>query len=207
MARFEYAPGTGDAPNRPTCARTRPVWRCSSSFASADKPVETNRPALPEHDQEDVLSHRHTRKHDQKKGQKNVGRTQHHTKPQIVVAVVGVIPVAIGTAGVVLRIVPRAAAHDLSRLPDRALPPGEPILAQNRVFGPPGEVSPGPPPESEWPEEQSTEHPRPELRNRGRTQHHTKPQTVEAVVGVKPVAIGTAGADLRIVPRAAAHDP
>ena len=60
----------------------------------------------------------------QKKGRKNVGRTQHHPKTDVVVAVVGVIPVANGTARVVPVVVPRAAAHELSRPPDRMSPPG-----------------------------------------------------------------------------------
>ena len=60
----------------------------------------------------------------QKNGEKYVGRTQHHPKPQIVVAIVGLIPVAIGAARVVMVVVPRAAANELSRLPGRVQAPG-----------------------------------------------------------------------------------
>ena len=52
-------------------------------------------------------------------GGKNVGRPQHHPKTDVVVPVVGVIPVAVGAPGVVAIVVPRAATHDLPRPPDR----------------------------------------------------------------------------------------
>jgi hypothetical protein len=69
---------------------------------------------------------------DQKKGQKNVGTTQHHSKTLVVVPVVGLPPVAIRTARVVSMVVPRTAAHDLSRPPDWMLPPSEAMIAQKR---------------------------------------------------------------------------
>jgi hypothetical protein len=61
-------------------------------------------------------SRRPALRRDQKKGWKNVGRTQHHPKTQVVVPIVGLIPVAVRTARVVWIVVPGAAAHDL---PDR----------------------------------------------------------------------------------------
>ena len=88
----------------------------------------------------------------QKKGLKNMGRTQHHTEAQVVVTVVGLIPVAAGTARVVSRVVPRTAAHDLSRLPGRVLPPGARSIAKKSALRAAGEVSPAPPAESELPE-------------------------------------------------------
>jgi len=48
-----------------------------------------------------------TLRRNQKKGRKNMGKTQHHTKTEIVVTVVRLIPVAIGTARVVRMIEPR----------------------------------------------------------------------------------------------------
>ena len=67
---------------------------------------------------------RSARRRNQKKGRKNMGRTQQHAKTDVVIAVVRVIPVADATARIVPVIVPRAAAHDLSRLPGRMSPPG-----------------------------------------------------------------------------------
>ena len=48
---------------------------------------------------------------------------------------------------------------------------------------------------------------RPELGNRGRTQHHTKTDVVAAVVGVKPIANGASREVAIDVERAAAQDP
>ncbi len=131
-------------------ARTRPVRRCSSSFASAGKSADANRPALPERKR----GGRHgtpfrQRSRNQKKVQKDMGRTQHHPKPQIVVPVVGLIPVAVGTARVVPIVVERATAHDLSGPPDRVFhdPTGVMITRKDREVA--GEVSPAPPRETE----------------------------------------------------------
>ncbi len=66
---------------------------------------------------------------DQKKGRKNMGRTQHHPKADIVVAIIGMVVVAVGTARVVSMVVERTAAHDLSRPPDRMSPPGDEMIA------------------------------------------------------------------------------
>jgi hypothetical protein len=106
------------------CARTRPVWRCSSSFTSVGKPARADRPTLPErggHGGPDASSRPPdgTGSRNQKKGRKNMGSTQQQPKTKIVVAVVRVIPVAIGTARVDLGVVPRAPAHDRSRPPGR----------------------------------------------------------------------------------------
>ena len=43
--------------------------------------------------------------------------------------------------------------------------------------------------------------------NRGRTQHHTKPDVADAIIGIEPEAISTARTDSMTVPRAAAHHP
>ena len=56
---------------------------------------------------------------DQKKGQRNMGRTQHYPKTDVVVAVVGLIPVAVSTARILTIVVPRAAAQHLPRPPGR----------------------------------------------------------------------------------------
>ena len=109
---------------------------------------------------------RSTLQWNQKKGWKNVGRTQYHTKTDIVVAIVGLIPVAIGTARVVPIVVERAAAHDLSRPPDRMLPTGEGMIAQKKL-GTAGEVSPAPPPETEPPESRSAELPEDRVMKQG----------------------------------------
>lgn len=68
-----------------------------------------------------VPARRPTPWRDQKKEQENVGRTQRHPKADVVVAVVGLIPVAIGAARVVSVVVPRTAARHLSRAPDRGI--------------------------------------------------------------------------------------
>ncbi len=68
-------------------------------------------------------------RHGQKKGRKNVGRTQHQTKPYVVIPVVGLIPVAVGAARVVSLVVERTAPHDLSRPPDRMFPSGHGMVA------------------------------------------------------------------------------
>ena len=151
VPRLCYAPGAGNAPVMPClagCARTRPVWRCSSSFASAGKPAYRESAGIA--GTRAALECRRTAppsRRDQKKGLKNVGRTQHHSKPKIVVVVVGLVPVANGTARVVPMVVPRTTAHDLSRLPDRVSPPG--VTDDNRKVENRGEGSPAPPQEAE----------------------------------------------------------
>jgi hypothetical protein len=54
-----------------------------------------------------------------------------NTKPVVIVAVVCVIPVAVGRARVVSIVVPRAAAQHLPGWPDRAPLPGERIVDQS----------------------------------------------------------------------------
>ena len=94
-----------------------------------------------------------------RRGSKNMGRPHCHPKPDVVVTVVGVIPVAVGAARVVIVVGPRAAAQNLTRPPDDvsllAISHRMHMIAKikNRVF-PLGEVSPRPPPESEFPETQ-----------------------------------------------------
>ncbi len=180
VPRLFYAPGAGDAlrftfaggPCHAACARTRPVWRCSSSFAWAGQvarwPLKlhcwsegwhgwcqlaaTATPPKPEGRGHAAGA--------RKRGLKNMGRTQHHTEAQVVVAVAGAVVVAIATTRVVRGVVERTAAHDLSRRPGRVLPPSlgrirniagaarscKKIAALRAA----GEVSPEPPPESEF---------------------------------------------------------
>ena len=76
-----------------------------------------------------------------------MGRTQHHPKTEVVVPVVGLIPVAVSTARVVPIVVPGAAAQDL---PDRlagCCHPAAAMIAQKTALRAPGEGSPAPPPE------------------------------------------------------------
>jgi hypothetical protein len=137
MPRLVYVPGTGDirmsdkALVSSSRARARPVWRCSSSFASAEKWRAAGRAiALHcwntppcKHSGYAVRANTH-----QKKGQMNMGRPHHDPKPNVVVAVVGLIPVAVGAACVVGVVDERAAAQHLSRPPDGAL-----LLATSRT--------------------------------------------------------------------------
>ena len=139
-----------------------------------------------------------------------MGRTQHHTKAQIVVAVVWAIAVAVGTARVVTVVVPRAAAHDLSKPPGRVLPPGAGMIV--RLAG--GAARGGgrlPRTPSRGQSAPSCRGPRGQCsgwrEDRGRTQHHTKAQNVAAEVWAKAAAEGTAREVTVEVPRAAAHDP
>lgn len=120
--RLGYVPGASDAPVSlcvSACARTRRAWRCSSSFASAAQPARADRAALPEAHRLSNRPRRPATARSQKKGQKNVGRPQHHPKSDVVVAIVRLIPVAVRTARVVRVVVPRAPAHHLPRPPDQ----------------------------------------------------------------------------------------
>ena len=134
-SRRARGPDASGAVLLPSPRRANPLARIGRHFRNAaGTGVPARRPAL---------------WRDQKKGRKNVGRTQHHPKTDVVVAIVGLIPVAVGTAGVVVIVVPRAAAHDLPRPPGRMSPPGEPMIAQKMALRAAGEVSPAPPPETE----------------------------------------------------------
>ena len=124
----------------PSPRPAKPLARIDRHFRSTTGTgVPARRPAL---------------RRNQKKGRKNVGRTQHHPKTAIVIPIARVIPVTVGAAGVVSMIVPRAAPHDLSRLPDRVSPPGRRRIAKKSraALRAAGEVSPAPPPESDIPE-------------------------------------------------------
>ena len=94
-----------------------------------------------------------------------MGRPQHYPKTDVVVAIVGMIPVAVGAARVVIVVDPRPAAQNLTRPPD-----GVSLLAishriymiakiKNHVFPLGGSLPPRPPPESEFPETQSADLP------------------------------------------------
>ena len=141
----------GQRPELPclaACARTRRIWRCSSSFASAGRSTGADRPALLERNRYGCTGAPSRAAAGPEEGREERGRTQHDPKTDVVVAIVGMIPVAVGTARVVMVIVPRAAAHDLSRSPDRILLPGKQMIAQ-KIFRKAGDVSPVPPPEAE----------------------------------------------------------
>ena len=118
----------------PNCARTRPVWRCSSPFASADKHHVFRHASICIAGTQHPCKHKRVpRAHHctrQKKGQTNMGSNHHHPKTAVIVdVVVRVIPVASGTARVVYCVSPRAATHHLSRPPDQVLPLGICIIA------------------------------------------------------------------------------
>ena len=124
----------GQRPELPclaACARTRRIWRCSSSFASAGRSTGADRPALLERNRYGCTGAPSRAAAGPEEGREERGRTQHDPKTDVVVAIVGMIPVAVGTARVVMVVVPRAAAHDLSRPPDRMLPFGSMIIPEN----------------------------------------------------------------------------
>jgi hypothetical protein len=57
-----------------------------------------------------------------------------NTKTVVIVAIVDVIPVAVGRARVVFIVIPRAAAQHLPGRPDRTLLPGRGKFSSCRVF-------------------------------------------------------------------------
>ena len=125
----------GQRPELPclaACARTRRIWRCSSSFAAAGRSTRADRPALLERNRYGCTGAPSRAAAGPEKGAEERGRTQHDPKTDVVVAIAGMIPGAVGTARVVMVIVPRAAAHDLSRPPDRMSPPGKQMIAQKK---------------------------------------------------------------------------
>jgi len=100
-----------------------------------------------------------------------MGRTQqHHTKAVVVVAVVRLIPVAVGTTSVVLIVVPRTAPHDLSRPPDWILLTSGLSIAEKKSssrYAACGGSLPHTPSEAEPSETQSSEQQRAELKKQG----------------------------------------
>ena len=142
----------------------------------------------------------------QKKGLKNVGKPQHHPKTHVVVAIVGVIPVAIRTTRVVSIVVPRATAKDLSGLPDRVLPPSSSMIAQNHAGTRSAGSIPRTPSRVSVSECGVPSGRIAELFNRGKPQHHPKTHVVAASVGETPEAIRTTRVVTIDVPRATAKD-
>ena len=119
-SRRARGPDASGAVLLPSPRRANPLARIGRHFRNAaGTGVPARRPAL---------------WRDQKKGRKNVGRTQHHPKTDVVVAIVGLIPVAVGAADVVSIVVPRAAAHDLPRPPDWLLSPSDQMITQKSAF-------------------------------------------------------------------------
>ena len=161
-SRRARGPDLSGAVPLPSPRRTNPLARIGPHFRNAaGTGVPARRPAL---------------RRDQKKGQKNVGTTQHHTKTQVVVPVVGLIPVAVRTARVVSRVVPRTAAHDLPRPPDWMPPPsaGSDSPKKVRALRAAGEGSPAPPPESGESEYRSTEGPEDGAKKQGQQRNTTR---------------------------------
>jgi len=141
VPRLEYAPGAGDAPFRHALRRARGPDLSGVVLPSPRRPNSLARidPHFRNASGTSVPARRSAAWRDQKKGRKNVGRPQYHPKPDVV-AVVWLIPVAIGAAGVISVVVERAAAHDLSRPPGRVPAPG--MIAKKTTLRAAGEVFP-----------------------------------------------------------------
>jgi hypothetical protein len=156
---LRYAPGAGNCPAVALPCGVRADQTCLALFFFLRLGRQSRLTRIDRHFRNTTGTGVHRRavpprRRNQKKGRKNVGRTQHDPKTAIVIPIARVIPVAVGAAGVVSMIVPRAAPHDLSRLPDRMSPPGQAKDSKkSRVaLRAAGKVSPAPPPESEYPE-------------------------------------------------------
>jgi hypothetical protein len=120
VPRLWYAPGTGGSPVVALPCGMRADQTCLALFFFLHLGGQT-RSRRSAHISGTRLarvsrSRRPALLRNQKKGRKNMGRTQHHPKTQVVVPIIGLIPVAVRTARVVSIVVPGTAAHDL---PDR----------------------------------------------------------------------------------------